>query len=197
MNLVLATKNSGKLKELKTLASLIDNLSWLNLELAPCEFNPEETGSTFAENALLKAKAAAALTNKYCLADDSGLCVDALNGRPGVYSSRYAEGNDQNGCSKLLKELKDIPLAERNAAFHCIMVLVSPSGELLCQAEGIWKGRIIEESRGKNGFGYDPIFYLDTYNKTAAELDLSEKNKISHRAQAWYKIQQYLIKQQQ
>jgi len=191
MKLVLATQNPGKLREIKTLAT--NNLDWLTLELAPKDFNPEETGSTFAENALIKARAAASLTHQYALADDSGICVDALEGRPGVYSSRFSEGSEHNGCLKLMNELKNVSPEKRTAAYHCIMTLVSPEGKLLCQAEGIWQGRIIDQMRGNGGFGYDPIFYLDSHNQTVAEISLAEKNKLSHRAQAWQKIAEYLI----
>lgn len=197
MNLVLATHNQGKLKEFQALANQTTKLNWLNIELAPSDFNPEETGLTFFENALIKAKASANLTHKYALSDDSGICVDALDGKPGIYSARYSKGEAHNGCLKLLADLKDIPDNKRGAAYHCVMTLVSPAGELLCQAEGIWQGRLINEMRGHGGFGYDPIFFLDTHNKTVAELDLWEKNKLSHRAQAWQQIQQYLIENQQ
>ncbi len=193
MKLILATQNLGKLREIKTLAEQTNHLHWLDLELAPKEFNPEETGSTFAKNALIKAKAAASLTDQYALADDSGICVDALGGKPGVYSSRYSEGSERNGCLKLMNELKNIMPEKRTAAYHCIMTLVSPAGELLCQFEGIWRGRIIDHMRGKGGFGYDPIFFLDSHNQTVAEISLTEKNKLSHRAQAWQKIAEYLI----
>jgi XTP/dITP diphosphohydrolase len=197
MKLVLATQNPNKLIEMRTLAELTKKLKWLSLELAPDEFNPEETGSTFAENALIKAKAAAALTNKHSLSDDSGICVDALDGRPGIYSSRYSEGSEYNGCLKLIDELKTISPLKRTATYHCVMTLVAPDGQLLCQGEGIWHGLIIDKMRGDGGFGYDPIFYLNSHDQTAAEIGLVEKNRISHRAQAWNKIAEYLIKQHQ
>lgn len=127
MRLVLATKNPGKLKEMLALASLCsDHLNRLNLELAPDQFDPEETGSTFAENALIKAKAAAGLTGTHALADDSGIAVDILAGRPGVYSARYAEGDEVKGCQKLLTELKNIPPEKRTAAYHCVMAQFRP-----------------------------------------------------------------------
>jgi XTP/dITP diphosphohydrolase len=137
MKLVLATQNPGKLREMKTLAGLSQQLNWLTLELAPPEFNPEETGITFAENALIKASAAANLTGKYALADDSGICVDALDGRPGIYSSRYSEGDEIKGCFKLIEELKNTLPEKRTAAYYCVMTLVTPNGKLLYQAEGI------------------------------------------------------------
>lgn len=193
MKLVLATQNPGKLKELKTLAGNSLILNNLDLELAPPEFNPEETGTTFSENAIIKAKAAAALTHKYALSDDSGICVDALDGRPGVYSSRYSEGSESNGCFKLINELRHTPPEKRTAAYHCVMALVSPEGELLCQTEGIWRGLLIDQIRGTEGFGYDPIFYIEAYEKTVAEIPLSEKNKLSHRAQAWKQMEKYLL----
>ncbi len=196
MILVLATQNPGKLNELKTLAGQTNELNWLTLELAPPEFGPEETGSTFSENALIKAQAAAQSTNKYALSDDSGICVDALGGRPGVLSARYAN-SELNACLKLVEELKDVPLQQRTASYQCVMTLVSPQGQLLCEATGIWHGRIINEMRGNGGFGYDPLFFLDSHGQTVAEISLTEKNKLSHRAQAWHKIQQYLINQHQ
>jgi len=193
MRLVLATQNPGKLKEIKTLAQEMNDLTWLTLELAPEKFNPDENGSTFAENALIKATAAARLTHAYALADDSGIAVDVLEGKPGVYSARYSEGDEHRGCLKLIEDLKNVPLAQRAAAYHCVMALVSPEGKLLHQAEGIWHGRIIDKMRGTGGFGYDPIFYLDSHGKTAAEISLAEKNRISHRAQAWLNIKEFLI----
>jgi non-canonical purine NTP pyrophosphatase (RdgB/HAM1 family) len=120
-----------------------------------------------------------------------------LGGRPGIYSARYSEGSEHKGCLKLIDELKNVSPDKRTAAYYCVMTLVSPVGELLCQAEGIWPGRIIDQMRGDGGFGYDPIFFLDSHNKTVAEISLIEKNKLSHRAQAWQKIKQYLIDQQQ
>jgi XTP/dITP diphosphohydrolase len=191
MNLVLATKNPGKLKEMQALAEQSNELNWLTFSLAPSNFSPDETGSTFASNALIKAQAAAQMTNNYALSDDSGICVDALEGRPGVLSARYAD-SELKACNKLLAELKDTPPQKRTAAYHCVMALVSPDGQLLCQADGIWQGRITTDMRGTGGFGYDPIFFLDSHNKTVAEISLSEKNKLSHRAQAWQKIKQYL-----
>ncbi len=198
MRLVLATKNPGKLKEINTLALFSKSkLDWLNLQLAPDQFDPEETGTTFAENALIKAQAAAKLTGAYALADDSGIAIDVLGGKPGVYSSRYSEGDEVKGCQKLIAELKNIAPENRTAAYHCVMILVSPQAELLCQAEGIWRGQIIDQMRGHGGFGYDPIFYLADHGKTVAEISLEEKNKLSHRAQAWQKIVQYLIAHQE
>jgi len=193
MKLTLATKNPGKLRELKTLAlSSKQNLGWVTFELAPDQFNPQETGHTFADNALIKAQEAARLTGSYAVADDSGIAVDALNGRPGVYSARYAE-DEHRACLKLIDELQNVSEEKRTAAYHCVMILVSPAGEVLCQAEGIWRGRIIDDMRGSEGFGYDPIFFLDDYGKTVAQIDLAEKNKLSHRAQAWRQIEQYLL----
>jgi len=194
MKLVLATKNPGKLREIKSLA-VADSLNWLKLELAPDNFNPIESGQTFAENALIKAKEAARLTELYSVADDSGIAVDALNGRPGVYSARYAE-DDVKACLKLIDELKNVPIEKRGAAYHCVMILVSPEGDKLCYAEGIWRGRIIDTMQGSEGFGYDPIFYLDGHHKTVAQISLEEKNKLSHRAQAWRQIEKYLLTHQ-
>ena len=194
MKIVLATQNPGKLKEIKLLASQSHKLPWLDLQLAPKEFNPEETGHTFAENALIKAQVAACLTNQYALADDSGICVDALAGSPGVYSSRYSEGDERKGCLKLIKELENIPSEKCTAFYYCAMTLVGPDGKLLCETDGLWQGYIINQMRGEGGFGYDPIFFLPEYNQTVAEISLDKKNKLSHRAQAWQKIEDYLLK---
>lgn len=182
MKLVLGTKNLGKLRELFQLANQIDGLE---LELAPAGFAPEETGSTFAENALIKAREAAMLTSTISLGEDSGIEVDALGGRPGILSARYCEGSDADRRAKMLNELADIPANQRGAAYVCAMALVDPAGNTLHQTSGRWSGQIGFVEKGSNGFGYDPIFYLLGKNQTAAEITPEEKNKVSHRAQAW------------
>jgi XTP/dITP diphosphohydrolase len=146
---------------------------------------PEENGATFAENALIKAQAAAAFSGYTALADDSGLAVTALDGAPGVYSARYAGPGADSAANnaKLLLELAFIPSAQRQATFVCVIALASPDGSYEI-AEGKVEGMILTELRGQNGFGYDPLFYLPQHYKTMAELNSKEKNRLSHRAQA-------------
>ncbi len=182
--IVLATSNPGKIAELQSL------LSPLPIEWIPqSEFSiPSiaETGKTFIENAILKARHPSKLSGLPALADDSGLVVDALNGAPGVYSSRYAGENatTEERNQKLLDEMKTIGAHDRTAAYHCVLALVEYEDDpipLICH--GIWEGSILTEPRGTNGFGYDPIFYVPTHKKSAAELSAAEKNSISHRGQ--------------
>lgn len=189
MKLVLGTKNPGKLKELFHLASAFDELE---LELAPDNFAPEETGQSYMENALIKAQEAARLTSQMSLGEDSGIEVDALEGKPGIYSARYIPGTDTDRCRKLLEDLNYTPPNQRGAAYVCAMALVSPTGQLLHQAIGRWPGEIALSESGENGFGYDPIFYLPEQDCTVAELATETKNQISHRAQAWRSMLQFL-----
>jgi XTP/dITP diphosphohydrolase len=187
---VLATKNQGKIKEFTELLSPV-----FGKVLSLREFNslPEivEDGETFGENALKKARVISKLTHKITLADDSGLEVDALGGRPGVFSSRYAGENagDEENINKLLQELKGA--ANRNARFVCCLALVFPDGKEIT-VEGRCEGVIVEEPKGKGGFGYDPVFYLPELNKTMAELTLEEKNLLSHRSRAVNALIMYL-----
>jgi len=183
--LVLATGNLGKVKELS------DMLSSLNIEVVPqSEFNvPEvaETGTTFVENAIIKARHAAKITGLPVIADDSGLEVDALNGAPGIYSARFAgtDASDKDNLLKLLSELKDVPEEKRTARFWCVLVLMRHADDptpLICQ--GFWEGKITTEPSGENGFGYDPVFYVPEKNTTSAQLDKAEKNTLSHRGKA-------------
>lgn len=178
---VLATSNSGKLQELQT---LLAPLRWE--VIAQSQFaipNAEETGLTFIENALLKARHAAQLSHLPALADDSGLIVDALNGAPGIYSARYAV--DGAHIQKLLQALRDVPEEKRTARFHCVLAyLTHPHDPLPLIVQGTWEGRILFTPRGEKGFGYDPIFYVPTHNCSAAELSSTVKNHLSHRGQA-------------
>jgi XTP/dITP diphosphohydrolase len=187
MKILLATQNLGKVKELQELLqgeeieviSLRDIANWEEVE---------ETGETFAENAALKARVAAERTGLISLADDSGLEVDALQGAPGVYSARYAgePKDDERNNVKLLKELKGVAEEERTGRFRCALVIATPKGgEYL--TEGTVEGQILKERRGDGGFGYDPLFFLPDFNRTMAELDIHQKNKVSHRAQAFEK----------
>jgi XTP/dITP diphosphohydrolase len=182
MKIVLATSNPGKLAEFKDLSAGVANLE---LVMAPPGFDPVEDGSTFAANALIKARAAAALTGLPAIADDSGLCVDALDGRPGIHSARYAPGTDADRRTKLLAELKDVPSARRQAAFVCALALVDQNGEPLFECEERWRGTLSLAEQGANGFGFDPLFIPSGHQVTAAELAPAEKNRISHRGMAW------------
>jgi XTP/dITP diphosphohydrolase len=185
MKLVLATKNPGKLRELHELAG---EASDLELILAPPGFDPVEDGFTYAENAVIKAKAAAAMTKCLSLGEDSGISVKALHGRPGIYSARYCEGSDDDRRRKLLKDVNETGAEDRRASYHCAMALVSPTGQLLNQTVAIWEGEIALEELGANGFGYDPIFMLPALGKTSAQISPAEKNAISHRSQAFKKM---------
>ncbi len=152
-----------------------------------------EDGSTFLENALKKARTIAEMTGEICLADDSGLEVAALDGAPGIYSSRYAGdgAGDAGNIRKLLDELKDVPTAERVAAFQCVLVLCWPDGRYQ-SFDGRWAGRIAEAPAGQGGFGYDPVFFLPEQGVTVAELPSEIKNRISHRAEAFAKLAAWL-----
>ena len=157
--------------------------------LPPDGFDPDERGKSFAENALIKAKAAWELSHDWSLADDSGLCIDALDGKPGIYSARYAE-TPQKRIERVLKELDGVE--NRKAHFICHMTLINPKGEVALSCEGICRGTIINEAKGVNGFGYDPIFMPEGYDKTIAELPEDEKNRISHRFKALTEVINFL-----
>lgn len=180
--IVLATANKGKMREF---SGLLEGVFGRILSLNDLESPPDvvEDGATFRENALKKARAISAYSGKPALADDSGLVVDALGGRPGVYSARYAgEGaTDRDNIAKLLSELEEIE--DRNARFVCVLALVTPDGKEMT-AEGTCKGVIITEPRGDGGFGYDPVFFLPELGKTMAEIPPGLKNRLSHRARA-------------
>jgi len=182
---VLASGNKGKLREINQI------LGGLGIEALPqSDFaveDAEETGLSFVENAILKARHAARITGLPAIADDSGLEVDALNGAPGIYSARYAGpgATDADNVQKLLQALEGVPEAERTARFQCLMVFMSHAEDptpLICQ--GTWEGRILDRPRGENGFGYDPVFFVPTQNCAAAELPPEVKNRLSHRGQA-------------
>ncbi|MDS4041480.1 MAG: RdgB/HAM1 family non-canonical purine NTP pyrophosphatase [Candidatus Competibacter sp.] len=183
--IVLATGNPGKVREFSSA------LAELKVEIVPQSVfgvpEVEETGLTFVENAILKARNAASHTGLPALADDSGLAVDALGGAPGIYSSRHAGAGagDRANIDKLLNELRGIPEERRTARFVCVLALLHHSADptpLICQ--GIWEGLILAEPRGAGGFGYDPVFFVPGENRTAAELDLAVKNRLSHRGRA-------------
>ena len=185
MRLVLASNNRGKLAEMRgILADLeIDLVAQADLGIDDIE----ETGATFVENALLKARHAARVSGLPALGDDSGLCVDALGGAPGLYSARYAGGHGDAAANiaKLLDTLRDVPPQARSAYFHCTIVLLrSADDPAPLIAEGRWHGRILDAPRGSGGFGYDPVFLDPALGASAAELDPPTKNRVSHRAQA-------------
>ena len=196
MKLVLASGNAGKLAELRELLAgqAIDLVAQASLGIAEVD----ETGTTFVENAILKARHAARVANLPALGDDSGLCVDALGGAPGLLSARYAgeHGNSAANIAKLLDALQDIPAARRTAHFHCVVVVVRHAGDPApLIVEGRWHGRILEVPRGDKGFGYDPVFLDPQRGLTAAELDAIEKNRISHRGQALAQLRSLLGKE--
>ena len=184
-NIVLASNNPGKVREFNKLFSDYEIEVVPQAELGVEE--AEETGLTFVENAILKARNAARHTGLAAIADDSGIEVDALNGAPGIYSARYAGkgANDQKNLEKLLHELANTPEEERSARFQCLIVYMRHAEDptpLICQ--GTWEGRILNQPQGENGFGYDPVFYVPEHDCSSAELPPEVKNSISHRGQA-------------
>ncbi|MCK5894542.1 MAG: XTP/dITP diphosphatase [Endozoicomonadaceae bacterium] len=191
--IVLATSNHGKLAEFQYL------LSNHNIKILPQKqfgvMGVEETGRTFIENAILKARAAAEASGLPVIADDSGLEVDALNGAPGIYSSRYAGNNasDTDNIEKLLKALEGVAIAERTARFQCLLVYLHHADDptpVICQ--GSWEGSITEAPRGNHGFGYDPVFFVPNMRSTSAELTPEQKNGLSHRAMAMRQLAEKL-----
>ncbi|MFH1238918.1 MAG: XTP/dITP diphosphatase [bacterium] len=192
LEIVLATHNRDKVKEIKKLLEGL-RIKILSADDFPYLPEVEENGRTLRENAIKKAREAAEFTGKIALADDSGLEVEAVNGAPGVCSARFAGENciysDNN--RKLLRLMKKVPDTKRQATFKCIMALVWPEGKIKT-VTGICRGIMARESRGKHGFGYDPVFIVPRYGKTFAELGLDIKNKTSHRAKALAKIRRVL-----
>ena len=182
--LVLASGNKGKLAEFQRL------LDGLDVQIHSMKDYPEigeivEDGSTFAENALIKARAVCKATGKPAMADDSGLAVDALNGAPGIYSARFAgeQRSDADNNAKVLQLLEGVEDSKRTARFFCVIAIVLPDGREYT-VEGTCEGTILHALRGEGGFGYDPLFYVESMNKTFAELTMEEKNRISHRGHA-------------
>ncbi len=193
MKILVATNNAGKIKELSEfLADLPIEL--FGLKHFENTFEPEETGATFADNAILKANSYALQTGFWAVSDDSGLEVEALNGAPGVFSARYAGENatDAERIVKLLAELAATNAESRRARFVCAMAIADETGDIKFLAEGICDGQIALKPGGANGFGYDPIFVPDGYEQTFGELSSAIKRKISHRAQAIEKIMLFL-----
>ena len=192
-SIVLASNNAGKVREINALLAAEDIHVIPQDELGVAE--AEETGLSFVENAILKARNAAAHSGLAAIADDSGIEVDALNGAPGIYSARYAGrgASDLDNLNRLLEALKGVPTTERTARFQCLMVYLRRAEDptpVICQ--GTWEGVILEAPCGENGFGYDPIFFVPTEGCSSAELDPVTKNRLSHRGQALAKLVRYL-----
>ncbi|AMK77173.1 MULTISPECIES: RdgB/HAM1 family non-canonical purine NTP pyrophosphatase [Methylomonas] len=190
-SIVLASGNPGKIREIQAILQ--------NDKILPqSQFNvvePEETGATFIENAIIKARNAAAHCNLPAIADDSGLAVDALDGAPGVISARYAGigASDQANLDKLLADMREVPDAQRSARFICVMVYLRHALDPTpIVAQGVWEGRILRQEVGENGFGYDPIFWVEQYQCSSAQLTPDLKNALSHRGQALRALSQQL-----
>lgn len=190
--IVMASGNAGKLREIERI------LDGLDVEVvAQSEYgvsDAEETGTTFVENALIKARHAAAATGLPAIADDSGLSVDALGGAPGVYSARYSgpDATDESNVDKLLDALRDVPDGERGGAFHCVACFVVPGEDDALVAEAEWRGSILHERRGDGGFGYDPVFLDPESGVASAELTPAQKNARSHRGKALRQLEELL-----
>ena len=189
MELVVGSANLHKVREFKDMLKAFPHLEVLSLRQFPDYALPPETGLTFKDNAIIKAEHAAKHLNKWVLADDSGLVVPALQGEPGVYSQRYAGPNatDAENRKKLLKHMQGLRDMKRAAYFECCLALASPQGLKKC-VTGICEGHILEEERGRHGFGYDSLFVKNDYEKTFAELEESLKNRISHRRKAFERL---------
>ncbi len=183
--LIVATGNPGKLKEMQ---SYLEGSGW-ELTLKPAELDVEETGTTFLENARLKATQVAIATGQWAIADDSGLAVDALDGAPGLYSARYGR-TDQERIDKLLAALGD--RGDRSAAFICALVLARPDGTVALETDGQCPGEITHAAAGDGGFGYDPIFFVSDAGLTFAEMSKDQKRKLGHRGRAFEKILQQM-----
>lgn len=190
--IVLASGNQGKLREFS--AMFTEHFSDAGVELIPQTelgvSDADETGLSFVENAIIKARHACEVTGLPALADDSGIEVDALQGAPGIYSARYSNNGDQGNNTKLLKELTGVPEEKRTARFQCVLVYMRNAKDPTPQVfQGSWEGKILSEPSGSEGFGYDPVFFVPSEKCSAADLSKEQKNKISHRGQA---IQQLL-----
>lgn len=185
MKIVLASSNEHKVKEIN---AIVEDYG-IEFILPPEGFDPVENGKTFSENSLIKAYAAWKLTKTWTLADDSGLCIDALDDAPGIHSARYAD-TPKERINKVLNEMKNIE--NRSAKFKCCMTLINPNGGVAFTYTGICRGSITESPRGKNGFGYDPIFLVENSDLTMAELDEDEKNLLSHRGKALRAVIEYI-----
>ena len=185
MKIVLGTGNPSIVFEINKIADCED----IEFIMPPKDFNPEESGKTFEENSYIKAKTAYELSHSMSLADDSGLCIEALNGAPGLYSARYAE-NQELKIKRVLSELEGVENIK--AKFVCCMTLIDENGEILHVSKGECHGTIITEAKGSNGFGYDPIFQPNGFDKTIAQMSEDEKNAISHRGNALRDMIQFI-----
>lgn len=185
--LLLATRNQGKIVEFRRILDAIapGSIELVGLEAFPNLHDVDETGTTFEENALLKAREMSEATGLPAIADDSGLCIDALNGDPGIFSARWAgvHGDDQANLEKVLEQLKDLPDEKRGAYFICVAALYLPDGRTFCQ-EGRFYGSILRAPVGENGFGYDPIFAPEGLDISSAQMSSVEKDAVSHRGKA-------------
>lgn len=192
--LIICTRSKGKFPEIvKKFRGLpFDFLNLNDIEEISKDFEVDETEKTFKGNAILKAKTFGEMTGILTLADDSGLEVDALGGRPGVYSARYAPGTDKDRYEKLLKELEGVPDEKRTARFKCVVAIYDPKTKIVKACQGTCEGKITFSPRGSFGFGYDPVFLNPSLGKTNAELTAEEKNKISHRGKALEKARKLL-----
>ncbi|KKW47823.1 non-canonical purine NTP pyrophosphatase, RdgB/HAM1 family [Candidatus Kaiserbacteria bacterium RIFCSPHIGHO2_02_FULL_59_21] len=190
--LLIATRNRGKLREMLDALGEIP-FAILTLADVAAGADVEETGTTFEENAVLKARTYGTRTGKLTLAEDSGLQVEALGGKPGVLSARYAEGNDEARYRKLLREMEDVPDKKRTARFVAAVAMYDPATDGIRTCEGSYGGRITREPRGSGGFGYDPVFFSDELQKTGAEISVEEKNSVSHRGRALAKARTILL----
>ena len=190
MKIVLASSNKHKVQEINDIIKKQYDID-IEFVLPPDGFDPEENGKTFEENSYIKALAAWEISKTWTRADDSGLCIDALGGKPGIYSARYAE-TPALRIERVLNEMKDVPAKERSAHFSCAMTLINPQGKVEFKHLGICEGSITTEARGINGFGYDPIFLVKGDTRTMAELSEDEKNQVSHRSVALKAIIEYL-----
>ena len=194
--LLLATRNKGKIEEFRRILDAIapGEIELIGLDTFPELHDVDETGSTFEENALLKAREMSEATGLPAIADDSGLCVDALNGSPGIYSARWAgrHGDDAANTAKVLAELADVPEEKRGAHFMCVAALYLPDGRSHCE-EGRFDGRILHAPVGTNGFGYDPIFQPEGLSISSAEMSSEEKDLISHRGKSLRAIAPHVI----
>ena len=191
-SVIIATKNAGKAKDFEKILQPYGVTVKTLLDFPQIE-DVEETGKTFEENAILKAEAISKKFNTMVIADDSGVMIDALDGRPGVFSARYAgeDKSDEANNDKVLEEMMDVPEKDRGAQFYCAIAAAQP-GKSTITVNGVCEGSILFERRGTNGFGYDPIFFVSSIKKSMAELTPDEKNQISHRAAAMKKAGKYL-----
>lgn len=192
IKIALGTSNPHKLEEINDMLAEFHPES-IEFVLVNGDFNPEENGKTFEENSFIKAKEAAKIMGIPALADDTGLCVEALDGRPGIHSARYAR-DQKSKIEKLLEEMKDVPEEKRQAYFICTMTLVAPDGQILHTQTGRIDGYIGTSPSGEHGFGYDPLFFIPGLNKTMADMTLKEKNTLSHRARALKPMIEWITK---